>query len=218
MPGHYEFIMAGHFFINSKLLKTANVSFNDKKAWNDFGDIILKTSYQQPIKIMKYLLLLFLSITFFVQNAPAQNTNSQKRYIRVPAGYLMVLRQGDDIFEQLETLAMKEKIKSANFTGMGFVNARFGFFNKETKEYDPREFSEVEMASMNGSVAWQKEKVSLHVHGVVTDKSFQAFGGHMLAATVSTGSVEIMITLHDKKLERLMEQPLGANVLNLGNK
>jgi len=31
MPGHYEFIMAGHFFINSKLLKTANVSFNDKK-------------------------------------------------------------------------------------------------------------------------------------------------------------------------------------------
>lgn len=166
---------------------------------------------------MKYLLLLLFLVTFLAQNTNAQNMNTTKRYIKVPAGYLMVLRQGDNIFEQLETLANIEKIKSANFTGMGFVNAKFGFFNKETKEYDPKDFSEVEMASMNGSIAWQKEKVSLHVHGVVTDKSFQAFGGHMLAATVSTGSVEILITLHDKKLERVMEQPLGANVLNLGN-
>ncbi|MCF2446292.1 DNA-binding protein [Dyadobacter sp. CY345] len=166
---------------------------------------------------MKYLFLVFLSVTFLSQTAAAQDSNLQKRYIKVPAGYLMVLRQGDNIFEQLETFAKKEKIKSANFTGMGFVNAKFGFFNKETKDYDPKEFSEVEMASMNGSVAWQQEKVSLHVHGVVTDKSFQAFGGHLLAATVSTGSLEIMITTHDKKLERVMEQPLGANVLNLGN-
>lgn len=166
---------------------------------------------------MKYLLLLFFPIIIFAQNTTAQNMNKSKKYIKVPAGYLMVLRQGDDIFEQLEMLTNTEKIKSANFTGMGFVNAKFGFFNKETKEYDPKDFSEVEMASMNGSIAWQKNKVSLHVHGVVTDKNFQAFGGHMLAATVSTGSVEILITLHDKKLERVMEQPLGANVLNLGN-
>lgn len=167
---------------------------------------------------MKYLLLFFLSVMFSAQTSTATHADTQKRYIKVPAGFLMVLRQGDNIFEQLETLANHEKIKSANFTGMGFVNARFGFFNKETKAYDPKEFNEVEMASMNGSMAWQDDKVSLHIHGVVTDKNFQAFGGHMLAATVSTGSVEIMITVHDKKLERVMEQPLGANVLNLENK
>ncbi|RAJ95749.1 hypothetical protein LX87_03497 [Larkinella arboricola] len=161
-----------------------------------------------------FLLLLFAGWT-----APilAQNVTRTaiKRYINVPAGYLMVLRQGDDVFAHLEELARKEKIPSATFTGMGFVNAKFGYFNRETKQYDPREFEDVELASLSGSIAWQDQKPSLHVHGVVTDKNFQAFGGHLLAATVGTGSVEIMVTVHDKPLKRVMEQPLGANILNL---
>lgn len=39
----------------------------------------------------------------------------------MPAGYLMVLRQGDDILKEIEQLAINENIQSANFTGMGFV-------------------------------------------------------------------------------------------------
>jgi predicted DNA-binding protein with PD1-like motif len=106
----------------------------------------------------------------------AQPMDSHKRYIKVPAGYLMVLRQGDDVYAQLENLATTEKIPSATISGMGFVKAKFGFFNQETKEYDPREFNDVEMASMSGTIAWQKGKVSLHIHGVVTDKNFNACG------------------------------------------
>jgi len=178
---------------------------------------LLLTFKHSKMKFYKYLLAVLL-FTGLSENVNAQNMDSTKRYIKVPAGYLMVLRQGDDVFSQLENLANTEKIPSANISGMGFVNVKFGFFNQETKEYDPKEFSKVEMASMSGTIAWQKGKVSLHVHGVVTDKTFSAFGGHMLAATVSTGSVEILVTLHDKKLERVMEQPLGANVLNLEHK
>ena len=100
---------------------------------------------------------------------------------------------------------------------MGFVDAKFGFFNFETKQYEPKEFKGVELASMSGTIAWQDGKVSLHTHGVVTDKDFNAHGGHMLEATVGTGSVEILVTLHDKSLQRIMEQPLGANVLKLEN-
>jgi hypothetical protein len=33
---------------------------------------------------------------------------------------------------------------------------------------------------------------------------------------VGTGSVEILITVHDVPLTRVKEQPLDANVLNLG--
>lgn len=166
---------------------------------------------------MKSPIVLYLFFLALTRNVNAQKMDTTSRYIKVPAGYLMVLRQGDNVFEQLEKLAENEKILSANISGMGFVNAEFGFFNQKKKEYDPKKFSDVEMAGMNGSIAWQKEKVSLHIHGVVTDKNFHAFGGHMLAATVSTGSVEILVTIHDKKLERIMEEPLGANVLNLGN-
>lgn len=164
--------------------------------------------------------VLILTATIFVliaYNALAQTNNQTTRYIKVPAGYLMVLRQGDNVLSEIEKLADTEKIPSANFTGMGFVDTKFGFFNFETKQYEPKEFKQVELASMSGTIAWQDGKVSLHTHGVVTDKNFNAYGGHMLEATVGTGSVEILVTLHDKSLQRIMEQPLGANVLKLEN-
>jgi predicted DNA-binding protein with PD1-like motif len=143
-------------------------------------------------------------------------SDTTKRYIKVPSGYLMVLRQGDHVFSEIEKMATAENIPAATFTGMGFVNARFGFFNFKTKEYAPKDFKDMEMASMTGSVAWQDGKASLHIHGVVTGKDFKAYGGHLLSASVSTGSLEIMFTLHDKPLQRIKEEPLGANVLQLG--
>lgn len=169
------------------------------------------------MKILRYfLMILFFAAIISKTIAQENKPTDQKTYIKVPVGYLMVLRQGDDILAKIEELATKENIPSANFSAMGFVDIKFGFFNFDTKEYDPKEFKAVELASMTGSIAWQKGKVSLHTHGVITEKDFTAHGGHVLSATVSTGSLEILVTVHDKKLERVVEQPLGANVLNLG--
>ena len=168
---------------------------------------------------MKYLvltMLLSVSVCAVTVAQSARKTQTiMKKYTRVPAGYLMVLRQGDSILNEIETLAQAEKIPSATFSGMGFVNITFGFFDFKTRQYDPKEFRDVELASMQGTIAWQKGKVSLHAHGVVTDKSFQAYGGHILKGAVGTGSVEILVTLHDQRLERVFEEELGANVLSL---
>lgn len=155
------------------------------------------------------LFSLFLGMTAMAQQPDA----TVKRYVKVPQGYLMVLLQGDNIISQLEAFAEAEKIPAANFTGMGFVDMKFGFFNFETRKFDPKMFKKVELASMNGTVAWQKGKVSVHAHGVVTDKNFNAFGGHILEGTVGTGSVEIMILVHGTQLERKYEDYIGANVL-----
>lgn len=161
------------------------------------------------------LTLLNFILLFTVMNTSAQKTQPEiPRYIKVPAGYLMVLRQGDNIFDELEIFAKNENIPSANFTGMGFVNMTFGFFDFEKKEYDPKkEFKDMELASMHGTIAWQNGKVSIHAHGTVTGKDFMAYGGHILSGTVSTGSLEIMIIVHDKKFERIKEEKVGANVL-----
>lgn len=77
---------------------------------------------------LKHLLFLIL-FTCIIGNIIAQNNNQDttQRYIKVPAGYLMVLRQGDDVLAHIEDLATKEKIPAANYTGMGFVNVTFGF-------------------------------------------------------------------------------------------
>jgi uncharacterized protein len=164
------------------------------------------------ILVCTVICLLHLNI---LVNAQA-NTSNVARYTKVPTGYLMVLRQGDSVFQKIEAFVLKEKLASAHFTGIGFLGyARFGFFNKTTKEYDPKDFSDVEVVSLAGSIAWEGDKPSLHMHSTVSDKNMDAFGGHLLEAVVGNGSLEVYITLYDKRLERKMDPAISAKVLSV---
>jgi len=146
----------------------------------------------------------------------AQQKDTNCRYTKTANGYLMVLRQGDDVLAAIENLAKEQQIPSANFTGIGFAQeVTFGFFDFNEKKFHPKTFNKVEMGSLTGSIAWDGEKPSIHVHGVATDEKFAAYGGHILALKVGTGSMEVYITLNQDQLQRKMEMPLGANVLQL---
>ncbi|MBW1654287.1 PPC domain-containing DNA-binding protein [Flavobacterium quisquiliarum] len=145
-----------------------------------------------------------------------QNDKEKCRYTKTPNGYLMVLREGDNVLALIENLAKEQNIPSANFTGIGFAqDATFGFYDFSQKKFHPKTFNKVEMGSITGSIAWSGEKPSIHMHGVATDDKFDAYGGHILALKVGTGSMEIYITVNNEKLERKVEQPLNANVLQL---
>lgn len=160
------------------------------------------------------LLGLFFSMTAF---AHAQQQDSARcRYVKTAAGYLMVLRESDDVIKAIENLALQEQIPSANFTGIGFAqDATFGFYDFKQKKFNPKTLHKVEMGSLTGSIAWSGTKPSIHIHGVATDDQFKAYGGHILGLKVGTGSMEIYVTVNREKLERKVEQPLNANVLQL---
>jgi predicted DNA-binding protein with PD1-like motif len=165
------------------------------------------------MKLLKSIILLF---TILIMNTFSAQQKEICRYTKTPTGYLMVLRQGDDVIAHIENLAKTENIPSASFTGIGFASdVTFGFYDFNAKKFNPKTFNKVEMGSLTGSIAWNEKGPSIHVHGVATDDQFNAFGGHILSLHVGTGSMEIYITLHDKKLERKVEQPLNANVLQI---
>ncbi|WP_347052577.1 PPC domain-containing DNA-binding protein [Flavobacterium olei] len=160
----------------------------------------------------------FILLLLFAFNlAKAQKNDAEKcRYTKTPNGFLMVLREGDNVLEMIENLAKEQKIPSANFTGIGFAQqATFGFYDFNEKKFHPKTFNKVEMGSLTGSIAWSGEKPSIHLHGVATDDKFDAYGGHILELKVGTGSMEIYVTVNPEKLERKIEQPLNANVLQL---
>jgi predicted DNA-binding protein with PD1-like motif len=165
---------------------------------------------------MKALRNIFIVLTIVaITNVKAQQ-KEQCRYTKTPTGYLMVLRQGDDVISQIENMVKTEKIPSASFTGIGFASdVTFGFYDFNKKKFNPKTFNKVEMGSLTGSIAWNEKGPSIHVHGVATDEKFDAYGGHILSLHVGTGSMEIYINLNDQKLERKIEQPLNANVLQL---
>ena len=149
--------------------------------------------------------------------APANAAgDARPKYVKTPTGYLMVLRRGDDVIANLEKLAEQEKIPSASLTGIGFLSdVTFGFFDFSKKEFQPKTFHDVEMAGMTGTIAWKDGKPSVHAHAAAAGPDFNAIGGHVLAAKVGPGSVEVSVVVHDKKLQRLVDPDIGANVLHL---
>ncbi|MGT2493686.1 PPC domain-containing DNA-binding protein [Cupriavidus basilensis] len=126
---------------------------------------------------------------------PAYPSASVKRYIKTPTGYLLVLRMGDNVFEQLETFAICERVPSASLSAIGFTNVTFGFWDADKKAFNPKTFQNVEMAGIVGSLAWKDGKPSVHAHGVAGDKLFDTYGGHILAMEVGTGSLEVTVTV-----------------------
>lgn len=153
---------------------------------------------------------------FFAMNLFSAQQKETCKYTKTPTGYLMVLRQDDDVLVHIENLAKTENIPSASFTGIGFASeVTFGFYDFKAKKFNPETFKKVEMGSLTGSVAWNEKGPSIHVHGIATDDQFKAVGGHILSLRVGTGSMEIYVAVNDEKLERKIEQPLNANVLQM---
>lgn len=140
----------------------------------------------------------------------------ERGYIRTPTGYLVVLRQGDDVIGSLEKLAAQEDIPSASITGIGFMrDITFGFYDFGARNFQPKTFHDVEIAGMTGSIAWKDGKPSVHLHAAAAGRDFNVVGGHVLDAKVGTGSAEITLITHDKRLDRRVDPGLGVNVLQL---
>lgn len=156
----------------------------------------------------------FVAVSF--SQAQEKIDSKKCRYTKTPNGYLMVFREGDNVLKGIENLAKEQQIPSASFTGIGFAQeVIFGFYDFNQKKFNPKTFHKVEMESLTGSIAWSAGQPSIHIHGIATNDNFDAFGGHILSLKVGTGSMEIYITTNREKLERKIEQPLNANVLQL---
>jgi predicted DNA-binding protein with PD1-like motif len=139
------------------------------------------------------------------------------RWTRTPTGFLMVLREGDDVFAQLAALMLEQAVPSASFIDFGFLRrATFGFYDFERREYRPKSFEQLELANMTGTLAWKNGEPSVHAHGVAGNAGFATVGGHLLGLEVGTGSLEITVTLHERRLERQVDPRIGANILSLG--
>jgi predicted DNA-binding protein with PD1-like motif len=129
----------------------------------------------------------------------------------------MVLRQGDDVFARLEALMRDEKIASASIRGFGFVRtARFGYFDFARGDYDPQEFTDLEITGLTGTLAWKDAKPAIHAYATGAGRDFTAVGGHVLDLVVGRGSFEMTVNVYDRQLERRFEEDIGANVLQLG--
>lgn len=107
------------------------------------------------IKTFIALWIALLAALAFHASAQAQDLTG--KVTRTPTGYLMVLRNGDDVIAHIERLAVVEQIQSASIFGIGFMReATFGFYDFSKKVFNPKTFKDVEMANLTGSIAWKE--------------------------------------------------------------
>jgi uncharacterized protein len=135
-----------------------------------------------------------------------------------PLTYVMVFSAGDEAVAGLEGFARSERLSAASLTGIGaFSQARIGFFDWESKSYQPTEISEqVEVLSLVGDVALgEGDEPQLHAHVVLGCRDGRALGGHLLAATVRP-TLEIVLTEAPARLSKRSDPESGLALIDLG--
>ncbi|WP_031484239.1 PPC domain-containing DNA-binding protein [Maridesulfovibrio frigidus] len=127
---------------------------------------------------------------------------------------LVRLDPGEEIIACLSDICRKENIELGCVSGIGAINkATVGLFNPETKKYFSTTLEKYfEITSLTGNISRMNGDVYLHLHATLSDIDYNAFGGHLNAATVSA-TAEIWIDVVSGAVGREFSEEIGLNLL-----
>jgi len=131
-------------------------------------------------------------------------------------GYVLRLNKGEEIMETLTRFCVENKIGSGIFYGIGAVlNAQIGFYHLDKKEYSFKVFDKpLEIVSLTGNVSLVDHEPFLHVHVVLSDEDYRAFGGHLKEARVGA-TCEVYFFETEIKINRKLDEDIGLKLLDL---
>lgn len=139
-------------------------------------------------------------------------------YRKTERGYLLRIDRGEELIATLTAFLAKMEIRCGAFTGIGAVDdPELGLFTMKTREYLRRRFAgEYEIASITGNVTTLEGVPFPHVHGVFTDVSCTAIGGHLFEAEVAV-TCELDIVVHEGEVKREPDEVTGLNLMFFGD-
>jgi len=138
------------------------------------------------------------------------------RFQRFDERYIVRLEAGESALQTLARLLEAERVDFANVSGAGAVEwVRLAYWNRETRQYEEREFDEqLEVVSFQGNMALKEGKPFLHLHGVFSRRDFSTIGGHVKEARVHP-TLEVWLRTEDIPVRRSRDEPSGLELLDL---
>jgi len=130
---------------------------------------------------------------------------------------LLIFDTGEEVASVLLDYARSRNMTAAHFTAIGaFRSVTLGYFNWETKEYEPIPIREqVEVLSLIGDVAIDAEgQPVVHAHVVVGRNDGTAYGGHLLEAHVRP-TLELVLTESPAHLQRQFLPEAGLALIRI---
>ena len=129
--------------------------------------------------------------------------------------WVLRLDKDEDLFSTLESWAEEEDITLGQVSGIGALkNIELGFYHLRDKKYERKKFpKEAELLSLQGNISLFNEKPFFHLHAVLGDENYCAFGGHLFKADIAV-TLEIYIRPFSGRAAREPNHEVGLNLLN----
>lgn len=130
--------------------------------------------------------------------------------------FALVFDRGDEVMAELAAFARREALSAAHFTAIGaFRDATLGFFDRTLKDYKKIPVREqVEVLSLLGDVALDRDEPRIHAHVVVGKPDGTAHGGHLIEAHVWP-TLELILTEAPRHLRRKTDRETGLALIDI---
>ena len=130
--------------------------------------------------------------------------------------FAIVFDKGDEVISGLLSFAKENNLSASHFTAIGaFENVTLGFFERERKDYEKITIDEqVEVLSLVGDIALERDEPKVHAHVVVGKRDGTAHGGHLLEARVWP-TLELILVESPPHLERKVDKETGLALISL---
>lgn len=134
-------------------------------------------------------------------------------YRRFGSTCVVRIDRGEEILEQVKTLALKEGIRLASVQALGAVNDfTVGVFQTAEKRYDANTFQgDFEIVSLTGTINTMDGEFYAHLHMSAGDGQGHVFGGHLNRAMVSA-TCEMVVTEIPGAVDRAFHEEIGLNL------
>lgn len=130
--------------------------------------------------------------------------------------FALIFDKGDEVMGALTGFARERRLAAAHFTAIGALSeVTLGYFDRASKEYQKIPIGEqVEVLSLIGDIALDKDEPKVHAHVVVGKADGTAHGGHLLDARVWP-TLEMILTESPRHLRRRTDSESGLALIDL---
>lgn len=137
------------------------------------------------------------------------------QYSKADDTYTIIINKGEDAIATIADFCTEEGISNAYFRGIGAVEQlECGYYDLEKKEYFFTTYDNMlEVASLTGNVMLKDDAPFVHMHGVFTDSTNNAFGGHVKEMRVGV-TLEVILTTLPSDHHRHLDEAIGLYLIH----
>ena len=128
--------------------------------------------------------------------------------------FILVLRLGENLFENIIRCANTINLKAASLSGLGALeDVVVAYYNLHTKTFQQKLFKGTyELISLNGNISLSNNKPNVHIHAALGTEEYNVIGGHIMGAIVSA-TAEICITPLSGPMHREYKEQFATKII-----